>query len=361
MNRLLFACALALLAALPAVAQPDLFPTTPGVSPARLDPGASLSVFFLARNSGDSGNQDAPPFEVAFYVSTDRYLSDDDLFVDRVTVPGVSSGGSVPVNESLTVPSVPRGGYFLIVSVDDPDTVPETDETNNVGADAFTVGGTADGPDLLITTGELEDATAAPGDRVSVEYTVANIGGSGVGDFEVGYYLALINRPPTEWIFLEREVLGGLDPGEDNDESEQVTIPMSVPPGEYGFAIWADDRNAVEERNETNNILGISRITITGTTAVGDDPIDSSLSLLLWPNPAYGPVRLTYTLGAPGHVRLSVYDALGREVAVVVDAEHWRGEHMASLDSATLAPGVYVVHLNTSAGRAVGVPLTIVR
>ena len=48
---------------------------------------------------------------------------------------------------------------------------------------------------------------------------------------------------------------------------------------------------------------------------------------------------------------LSVYDALGREVAVLASGRQTAGEHTADWSAAGVAPGVYVVRLQ--AGGAV--------
>ena len=71
------------------------------------------------------------------------------------------------------------------------------------------------------------------------------------------------------------------------------------------------------------------------------------------PNPTRGPAVLGYTLAEAGPVRLAVTDLLGREVAVVVDGEAAAGRHTATLETARLAPGVYVVRLSAEAEAAV--------
>ena len=63
------------------------------------------------------------------------------------------------------------------------------------------------------------------------------------------------------------------------------------------------------------------------------------------PNPARGTVRVPFALASASHARLAVYDALGREVAVLASGQHRAGTHEAALNARTLAPGVYVVHL----------------
>ena len=61
------------------------------------------------------------------------------------------------------------------------------------------------------------------------------------------------------------------------------------------------------------------------------------------PNPSGGATRLRYALATAGPVRLALFDALGREVAVVVDGERSAGDHSEALDASALATGVYVV------------------
>jgi len=63
------------------------------------------------------------------------------------------------------------------------------------------------------------------------------------------------------------------------------------------------------------------------------------------PNPAAGRTLIPFTLRQPAEVRLAVYDALGREVALVADRSYGAGEHAEALDMSDFAPGTYVVRL----------------
>ena len=78
------------------------------------------------------------------------------------------------------------------------------------------------------------------------------------------------------------------------------------------------------------------------------------------PNPSPGPVRLRYALAEAGPARLAVYDAIGREVALLATGPRGAGTHEATLDAAALSPGVYVVRLSGPSGTAVRT-LTVVR
>ncbi|HYE57063.1 MAG TPA: T9SS type A sorting domain-containing protein, partial [Rhodothermales bacterium] len=49
-------------------------------------------------------------------------------------------------------------------------------------------------------------------------------------------------------------------------------------------------------------------------------------------------------------VRLGVYDAVGREVAVLADGELGAGSHTRRLEGSDLAAGVYVMRLQSGSG-----------
>ena len=358
MNRLILLLALA--AAVPASAQgfPDLFGgfVIQGIA-TRGFPGDSLTVSIDAANSGTAP---APAFEAAVYFSTDLFVSDDDTFLIRVPVAGIGVQQNGGTQVRVAVPDLPRGGYRLLVALDDPDTIREISETNNVNSVRFTVSPVEDGPDLLVSTADLEDETVVAGGRISIEYDVVNAGRADVGDFEAAFYLALINRPPSEWVLLERETIGGLDAGETQDESEQVTIPSNTPPGEYGIIVILDDQNLIAERIETNNTFGAGRIVVTAPTGSEAAPDAAAFVLRASPNPAGASVEVAYTLAEAGPVRLDVFDALGRLVAVVADGERGAGAHAHALNTSALPPGVYAARL-TSSGIAASTLITVTR
>ncbi len=69
-----------------------------------------------------------------------------------------------------------------------------------------------------------------------------------------------------------------------------------------------------------------------------------------YPNPFSGSTEISWFLPAAAHVRLSIRDMLGREVAVPVDRQHEAGMHRATFTANALIPGVYTCVLE--AGKA---------
>ena len=78
------------------------------------------------------------------------------------------------------------------------------------------------------------------------------------------------------------------------------------------------------------------------------------------PNPTRGISSLQIDLPASDRVRVSVYDALGREGVVALDGERPAGRHTVALATDGLATGVYVVRL-VAGGEVRTQRLTVVR
>ncbi|HUI66102.1 MAG TPA: carbohydrate binding domain-containing protein [Bacteroidota bacterium] len=64
-----------------------------------------------------------------------------------------------------------------------------------------------------------------------------------------------------------------------------------------------------------------------------------------YPNPFNPSTTLSYTLARESKVSVRIYDVLGREVAVLVDAKEAAGAHTARWDASLKASGVYICRL----------------
>lgn len=65
-----------------------------------------------------------------------------------------------------------------------------------------------------------------------------------------------------------------------------------------------------------------------------------------YPNPFQGSTTISFTLAAPQHVTLEIFDVLGRRVATLVDAMKGPGTHQAALDAGGFSAGLYVYRLS---------------
>ena len=95
----------------------------------------------------------------------------------------------------------------------------------------------------------------------------------------------------------------------------------------------------------------VTRLPAANNVAVGDRPARPTLALAASPNPARGPLLISFTLPQSGHVRLVVHDIAGREVARLVDGEVSAGSHQVHW-SAAAPPGLYFARLWSPGGES---------
>jgi len=251
--------------------------------------------------------------------------------VRRVTEPRTASSRQRNAQE----PGIVTGALFLAKG--------STVEVSGLAVEDGTLGGTVVWPSDLTNIG-----TVSPGDSLG-----------GIGTFTVG-------AAYTQTGALEID-LGGLA----NHDHLEVTGAASL----GGTLRLALREGYVPTAGDTYTVLTANSLTGTFATVeapggvavelattptsvtvrvtdvfVGAEPDvptqPSALSLARpIPNPSRGFVELAYELAAAGPVRLSVHDALGREVAVPVDGLRQLGAHAARLDASVLAPGIYLVRL----------------
>lgn len=70
------------------------------------------------------------------------------------------------------------------------------------------------------------------------------------------------------------------------------------------------------------------------------------------PNPFVNRSQISYSLDQPTEVRLRVFNALGQEVARLVEGVQGAGDHTVTVDGAALSSGVYFYTLEAEKGRA---------
>ena len=106
------------------------------------------------------------------------------------------------------------------------------------------------------------------------------------------------------------------------------------------------------EEGENAGVAYVFDLTSVVTAGEAGPEAPSGLGVSVAPNPVGVVASLTLTLPASGAVRVGVYDALGREVAVAFEGVLGAGPHRLPLNVSSLAPGAYVVRVRTEAGAA---------
>ncbi len=128
--------------------------------------------------------------------------------------------------------------------------------------------------------------------------------------------------------------------------------PVDTMYGSWGILVRGIGlyREEYYERMGFNQLTGAIINGVTYGTVVGVDGIPGSIPTEVklyqnFPNPFNSSTTIRYELPEATHVRLSLYDILGREVSTLVNAFQQAGSYELSVESEPLSSGMYFCRL----------------
>ncbi len=128
-----------------------------------------------------------------------------------------------------------------------------------------------------------------------------------------------------------------------------------------GVMIWAIGQDVVTGTQPLLQAVGAAMKPATSVSQDGPPGVASVLRLEQnYPNPFNPTTVIRYQIVQAGPVRLSVYDVLGQEIAILVDGIRAPGMYETSFDARGLASGVYMYRLSAG-GNTVTRSMQLVR
>jgi YD repeat-containing protein len=235
---------------------PDLVPTAlTGPSSASTQQAISVSWTVANQGTGPSG----PARFDSLYISPNQVCCSGATWItDLGNTTTIAAGASDSRTQSVTVPNVAAGSYYLILKVDSLNSVYEANESNNQRAIPITV----TTPDL-VPTALTGPSSASTQQAISVSWTVANqgTGPSGPARFDSLYISPnQVCCSGATWI-TDLGNTTTIAAGASDSRTQTVTVP-NVPAGSYYLILKVDSLNSVYEANESNNQLATA-ITVT--------------------------------------------------------------------------------------------------
>ncbi len=166
--------------------------------------------------------------------------------------------------------------------------------------------------------------------------------GAGIQSYDV--YLSMDGGPFNRWLRF-------------TDETQATLLAENG--RTYAFYSIAQDRAGNVEPPKT-----AADASTTVVVSNEDGPADEvPATYALWqnyPNPFNPSTTLAFDLPEPTHVRLTIYDVLGRRVALLMDEERPAGRFQVDWDASRLPSGTYLYRLET-AGFTATRTLTLVK
>jgi hypothetical protein len=158
-----------------------------------------------------------------------------------------------------------------------------------------------------------------------------------------------------------------------------IRVPFSFEPPDYTLQIPSGDSLSIqpfEPENDSYLVQGYGSIGDTLSVTISEERFGFSRQFTVildddavgieddgvspesfaldqnFPNPFNPSTVIRYQKSVSGHTRLTVYDVLGREVAVLVDGIMPAGAHQVTFDASSLASGMYLYRL-TAGGQVI--------
>ncbi|MEM0961703.1 MAG: T9SS type A sorting domain-containing protein [Bacteroidota bacterium] len=145
----------------------------------------------------------------------------------------------------------------------------------------------------------------------------------------------VVALPPQTFYELSYDVLAAPRPVS-VELVDRGAVTRLSPGSAYEFTAGAADSVASAERFAL-------RVTFPG--GVATDAPAAAPTVDVYPNPSPGMSTVRVSDVPPGRLRITVYDAVGREAAVLFDAAATAGDVVAPLDAGRLAPGIYLIRV----------------
>lgn len=241
-----------------------------------------------------------------------------------------------------------RGDLFIGARAEGPTPSPST------AGRAYLFRGAA-GSAFSLTATALTSLSVPPGGSIQFQFTASNgTGNPASGD------LFFTARVGSNQVAAGRILSGAIQPGESITSTFTQAVPGNAPPGSYiydltigqfpsvtaateTFIVTVAAARASGESSETWTVRDVEPWHSHRTTATA--PPSAVTLESAYPNPFADQSTLGFDLPKAEHVRLTAYDVLGREVAVLADGIAEAGRHEVVFDPTGLPNGVYLMRL----------------
>ncbi len=120
-----------------------------------------------------------------------------------------------------------------------------------------------------------------------------------------------------------------------------------------------DDYLTVNGWEQGNSEIHLYHLSVLLTSAEAEQNPDSYALFQNHPNPFTAKTLIEFSLPLSGHVRMIVYDVLGRQVEQLVDQSLPAGHHEIAWDARGLPSGTYLYRLTTPIGTRTGIAVLL--
>ncbi|MBS71595.1 MAG: hypothetical protein CMO20_01395 [Thermoplasmata archaeon] len=223
--------------------------------------GDTITVNYRIENDGTDYTG---TFYWELYLSTDRTITTNDVYVDEFSRSSISPGSYASGYQyNVQIPTgINPGYYYLGMIADSRSSVTELDETNNVVADSYRI--EIEEPADLIVSTISGPSSGNTGQQASLSWRIDNDGDDSSGWF---YWKAYISTDRTitssDTQFGSTQQASNINGGSYRSGTLTANIPNGLSTRTYYWGIIVDTTDRVSEGNENNNAEDGNSISIT--------------------------------------------------------------------------------------------------
>lgn len=211
-----------------------------------------------------------------YWSANATYEPANDVALTQANVSDLLSNQSATLSGvSISLPTtLPIGSAFLLFISDQTALLTETNEANNMLAQAITI--ISNTPDLIVQNPTAPSATNN-GATVSVGCTVSNLSSQPTTASVLKYYLSTDNVYNLSDTYLAMSNVAAVGASSSLAVSASLTIPTGTLAGAYFILYVADANSQIAEYNETNNTANRA-ININNGAALPDLVVQSPIA-----------------------------------------------------------------------------------
>ena len=132
----------------------------------------------------------------------------------------------------------------------------------------------------------------------------------------------------------------------DDSASIAMKCQYAINGGLVGVMIWEITQDVIGQNQPLLDAIGAEVKELTSVSADRLDPPPMGFALGdSYPNPFNPSTTITFVVPSEAHVRLALFDILGREVMTLLDGRVAAGAHSVRLDASRLAGGIYMYRI----------------
>jgi hypothetical protein len=170
--------------------------------------------------------------------------------------------------------------------------------------------------------------------------------------FDVGMYL--YDQATTNyWVIGTTNLSNGLSGNSCITISNwdiDIDDTPNIPAGTYRLGLWVDVNDDISETDENNNaglLSGNINYTPASTSGINDQNSIVGKLHQNFPNPVKDATTFKFELLKAARTTLTIYNATGQQIAVLVNEKLQQGEHSIKYNTENLATGLYYYTLQT--------------